>query len=135
MKLKKISKWFEKNLYHVKIPFTSLGYILLIVIVFIISGGVYDILERPIALLPSPSSPVPLFFYPGISAQTLNESIQAFFLFTIGIIGGFLVLRSTRYTYKPRESGILLIIGLVMIIVGYLGCLSVLTSKAPGIWR
>jgi len=113
---------------------TTIGYLLLIVSIFIISGGVYDILEKPIALIPSPSNPVPLFFYPGISAQTLNESIQTFFLFIIGTIGGILVLRSTRYTYKPRESAILLYIGLIMITVGYLGCISVLTSKAPGIW-
>lgn len=136
MKLRRITKWFQKrSTLHMKIPSTTtIGYVFLIIGIFVISGGIYDILERPPAFLPSSDGTTLLFYYPGINAQTSTEGIQSFFLFAIGTIGGTLVLRSTRYTYKPRESAIILTLGLVMILVGYLGCLSVLTTKAPAIW-
>jgi len=95
--------------------------------IFLLGGGVYDILEKPMALLPAPGFPV--FFYSGLQEQTLNESLQSIFLLTIGTLGCFVVYRSTRYAYRPRTATILLLIGLTLLILSFIGLEWVLALK------
>lgn len=95
--------------------------------IFSLGGGIYDILEKPMALLPAPEFPV--FFYSGLQEQTLNESLQAMFLITIGTLGCFVVYRSTRYAYRPRTAAILLLIGLALLILSFVGLEWVLALK------
>jgi hypothetical protein len=69
--------------------------------VFILGGGVYDIMEQP-------SNEI--FFFPGMSGQFLNESLIFMLFLVMGMVGGFLAFRSTRYTYRPREAKMFLLI-------------------------
>jgi hypothetical protein len=95
-------------------PSTSLITVLFIAIsIFILGGGLYVILEGPMAFLPSATRPI--FYYPGIAEQTASESLYFIFFLTMGVSGGFLALWSTRFTYRPREAKILLLVGVIML--------------------
>ena len=93
--------------------------IIIAVSIFILGGGVFDLLEHPLALLPSSSGW--LFIYPGLYSQTWNESIYSMFLLALGIAGTFVCYRSTRYAFKPRQATILLLLGTVLIVISILG--------------
>ncbi|HJX23186.1 MAG TPA: hypothetical protein VJ574_02095 [Candidatus Bathyarchaeia archaeon] len=93
--------------------------IIIAVSIFILGGGVFDLLEHPLALLPSSSGW--LFIYPGLYSQTWNESIFSMFMLTLGIAGTFVCYRSTRYAFKPKQATVLLLIGTVLIVISILG--------------
>jgi hypothetical protein len=95
--------------------------------IFILGGGIYDIMERPLTVLPTSSNPI--VFYPGMSDQFLNESLIFMLFILMGISGGFLAFRSTRYAYRPRESQMFLLIGLALLIVAFVGTEIVLNLK------
>ena len=97
-------------------------------VIFILAGGVFDILEKPLALLPKGSGWT--FVYKGsINLQTLNESILAGLLYLLGILGLYLLLRSTRQVYNPRQAYITLILGLMVTLIAVYYCTSFLASK------
>jgi len=89
---------------------------------FFLSGGIYDLLEKPVSLLPRSGSQGWTFIYPGgLGGQTLNESILSAMLYLIGLSGFYMMYRSTRFAYRPRNAYILLIIGFLttMIVIYY----------------
>jgi len=93
---------------------------------FFLAGGIYDLLEKPVSLLPRASQQGWTFIYPGgIGGQTLNESILSAILYLIGLSGLYMLFRSTRFAYRPRNAYILLIIGFVttMVAIYYSGAL------------
>lgn len=93
---------------------------------FFLAGGIYDLLEKPVSLLPRASEEGWTFIYPGgIGGQTLNESILSAILYLIGLGGLYMLFRSTRYAYRPRNAYILLIAGFVttILVVYYAGAL------------
>ena len=88
--------------------------------IFLLGGGVYDILEKPYALLPSARGF--LVYYPyTLNEQWLNESITVMVLYLIGVIGFLLMYQSTQYAYRPRQAFILLLIGGALVALAYLG--------------
>jgi hypothetical protein len=100
---------------------------------FFLAGGIYDLLEKPVSLLPRSGEQGWTFIYPaGIGEQTLNESILSGMLYLIGLAGLYMLFRSTRFAYRPRNAYILLIIGFVttIIVVYYSGQL--LLQKSGG---
>lgn len=107
---------------------TLLVFAMIFFVVFILAGGVFDILEKPLALLPKGSGWT--FVYQGsISVQTLNESILAALLYSLGLLGLYLLLRSTRQVYNPRQAYITLILGLMVTLIAVYYCTSFLSSK------
>jgi len=88
--------------------------------IFLLGGGVYDILEKPYALLPQTTG----FFvyYPyTLNEQFLNESIIVMLLYFIGAVGFLLMYQSTQYAYRPRQAFTLLLIGGTLVVIAYLG--------------
>ncbi len=84
--------------------------------VFILVGGIYDILEKPLAILPRGGGWT--FVYRGsINMQTINESLVSGILYIIGMVGFYMLLRSTRLAYRPRQAYLLLIVGIVIILI------------------
>jgi len=103
-------------------------YIIFIVVVglavFFLAGGIYDLLEKPVSLLPRSGQQGYTFIYPGgIGGQTLNESILSALLYVIGLAGLYMLFRSTRFAYRPRNAYILLIVGfmITLIVIYYSG--------------
>jgi hypothetical protein len=91
---------------------------------FFLAGGIYDLLEKPVSLLPRASQQGWTFIYPGgLGGQTLNESILSALLYLIGVAGLYLLFRSTRFAYRPRNAYILLILGFLttIIVIYYTG--------------
>jgi len=89
--------------------------------IFLLGGGVYDILEKPYALLPQTSGF--LVFYPyTLNEQWLNESVAVMVFYFIGVMGFLLMYQSTQYAYRPRQAFILLLIGGILVVLAYLGC-------------
>ena len=129
--MSKISKRLNR-LRNIRITFSRpslslISLVLLTITIFILGGGVYDVLETPLAVLPTPGNPI--FYYPGLTEQLLNESIIFILFLIMGIAGGFLAYRSTRYAYRPREARMFLLIGLALMIVAFLGSEILLTLK------
>jgi len=129
--LSKISKRLNR-LRNIRLTFSRpslslITLVLLTITVFILGGGVYDVLETPLAVLPTPGNPI--FYYPGLTEQLLNESIIFILFLIMGIAGGYLAYRSTRYAYRPREARMFLLIGLALMIVAFLGSEILLTLK------
>jgi len=95
--------------------------------IFILGGGVYDIMERPMSILPTPSQPV--YYYQGMTDQTMTESLTFMFFLVIGVVGGYVSFRSTRHAYRPREAKMYLLIGVTMLVFAFLGCKALLMAK------
>ena len=111
---------------------TSVVIVLVLAIsIFILGGGVYDIIMARqgelIALLPTPS--YPRFYYTGMTDQTFNESAYFIIFLIMGVSGGYVSFRSSRHAYRPREARMLLLIGMAMMIVATIGCEVILTWK------
>jgi len=98
-------------------PSTTLTIIIALAIVgFILAGGVYDLLEHPISLLPTPTG-YSVLITGTLGAQTLNESLIAGFLYMLGLGGLYMLLRSTRFAYRPRNAYLMLMIGTFMVLM------------------
>ncbi|MBS7622557.1 hypothetical protein KEJ39_02625 [Candidatus Bathyarchaeota archaeon] len=103
--------------------------------VFVLAGGVYSLVEimsgRALTMLPLARGWT--FIYPGnLNMQTINESLISGMLYFLGAVGFYMVLRSVRLAYRPRQAYLTLIIGLmlVLLIVYYSSVL--LQSKISG---
>jgi len=105
---------------RVKPSTTVLALAVVLFIGFVLAGGVYDILEHPISLLPT-SYGYSVVIQGTLGQQTLNESLIAAFLYFLGVAGLYMLLRSTRYAYRPRNAYLLLILGTltVLVVVAY----------------
>jgi hypothetical protein len=101
--------------------------------IFILGGGVFDIIEKPMALLPGASSGSFIFYYPGdLNAQTLNESVFVMVLYAIGFAGLATIYQSTKYAHKPREAFTWLLIGTILTIIAFYGIETLITLKLSG---
>jgi len=86
--------------------------------IFLLGGGVYDILEKPLVAIPIGSRV--LFYYPGtVHEQTILDSSFAMVSYFFGLLGLLLMYQSTRYAYSPRQAWILLLVGAFFIFVAY----------------
>jgi hypothetical protein len=98
---------------------------------FILAGGIYDILERPISLLPTPSG-YSVLIKGTLGQQTLNESLIAAFLYMLGLGGLYMLLRSTRFAYRPRNAYLLLILGTITVLMVVFYSNALITQKIGG---
>lgn len=86
--------------------------------VFLLGGGIYDILEQPIVAFISGGRIIP--YYPqALNEQLLGESVASMILYSLGIFGLILVYQSTKYAYNQREAFTTLLIGLVLLLIGW----------------
>jgi len=96
--------------------------------VFLLSGGVYDLLAKPIVAFPMGRRI--LFFYPySVHEQAVIESLLVMVSYALGFFGVFLMYQSTKYAYKPRQAYILLLSGIVFLLIAYIYIENLLWSK------
>ncbi len=113
-------------------PSTTLSLIVVLAFVgFVLAGGIYDILERPISLLPTPGG-YSVLIRGTLGQQTLNESLIAAFLYMLGLGGLYMLLRSTRYAYRPRNAYLMLILGTITVLLVVFYSNALITSKIGG---
>jgi hypothetical protein len=86
--------------------------------VFLLGGGIYDILEQPVIAFVSGERVIP--YYPqALNEQLLGESIASMVLYSLGVMGLLLIYQSTKYAYSPREAYTTLLIGLILLLIGW----------------
>jgi hypothetical protein len=113
-------------------PSTSALAILVTTIVgFILAGGIYDLTNSPISLLPT-SSGYSVLIKGTLGQQTLNESLIAAFLYMLGLGGLYMLLRSTRFAYRPRNAYLLLILGTITVLLVVFYSNALITEKIGG---
>jgi len=134
----RILKWFASLGFTLRRTFwkisTAKPSILLVAIVvtgfslFLLAGGVYDILEQPLAAIPFGRRV--LFFYPyTLHAQAVVESLGVMISYAIGVAGIIIMYQSTKYAYKPRQAFMMLLTGVVLIIIAYIYIENLVFSK------
>ena len=107
--------------------------------IFLLAGGVYDILEQsviPIAIYTeSGGAGEFIFLYPyhDINSQFIAESAFIMILYAIGFIGFYVTYQSTKYAYNTRQAYIMLITGLMSILLAY-GLLEYIFYLRTGIY-
>jgi len=110
-------------------PSTTVALIAVIAFVgFILAGGIYDLLAHPISLLPTPTG-YSVLIQGTLGQQTLNESLIAGFLYMLGLGGLYMLLRSTRFAYRPRNAYLLLILGTLTVLVVVFYSNALITQK------
>jgi len=116
---------------RIKPSTTVLALAVVLFVGFVLAGGIYDILEHPISLLPT-SYGYSVVIQGTLGQQTLNESLISAFLYFLGVAGLYMLLRSTRYAYRPRNAYLLLILGTITVLVVVAYSTSLITTKIGG---
>jgi len=101
-----------------------IGAALAIVAIFLLGGGMYDLLERPAVVYFSTRAGGelgrPIFFYPyRINEQFLGESLLVMILYVVGVVGLLTTYQATKYAYKPRQAYVMLFIGVTLIVISF----------------
>lgn len=106
--------------------------ILLIVVVFLISGGLFDVISgTPIMIQQGETA---FFYMPyDMNSQTVLESMLFAILLLIGISGGYLASR-TLYSSTRKESSLLTVLSITLIVISVFGSYLLLELKIPGIF-
>lgn len=104
------------------------GILMVIFIVFILGGGVYDIIESPPASLQTSSGAL-TSISPYAGEQTINESVVTMLLYSCCLVGLLMVGRSTQVLYDKSKANISLMVGLGLAITGFAGAYIVLLLK------
>ncbi len=110
---------------------TVIGLILVGVSIFLLGGGIYDILIQPISIFPMRGRL--LVWYPQrIHEQFLTESIDVMILCALGVGGLMLIYHSTKYFRNPRQATILIFIGITLTILTFIALEALLYWKIYG---
>ena len=104
------------------------GIAMVLFIIFLLGGGVYDIIQTPAAVIRT-SSGGSTSINPYAGEQTINESIVSMILFGFCIAGLFLVYQSAQVLYDKSKANLNLMIGLSLAIVGFAGAYVMLMLK------
>jgi len=123
------------DLLSIKPSLNLMSAIIIGLAIFFLVGGVYNYVEimmgRAISLIPTGDGWT--FIYPGsLHMQTISESIVAGFLYLLGILGLYLLLKGTRLAYKPRQAYMTLIFGLMLVLLISYYSSFLLNSKVGG---
>jgi len=99
---------------------TILGFAVVGLSIFLLGGGVYDLIV-PFVPIGFPLGRRVLFFYPRtIHEQAFLGSLLVMTVYGIGVAGFLLTYQSTKYAYRSRQAFTLLSIGLVLVFIAYL---------------
>lgn len=87
--------------------------------IFLLGGGVYDLLEKPFFAFIIEGRFIGVYPY-SLNEQLLAESIFVMLVYTIGAGGFLLTYQSAKYAYRPRQAFMFLLIGIIFIVVAYI---------------
>jgi len=87
---------------------------------FLLGGGIYDMMVEDVAVAYFAAGGRMIVFYPSLSEQFLLESMLVMIFGAIGFAGFLMAYRSTKYAYSPRQAYRLLLVGCVLLIIGYI---------------
>ena len=87
---------------------------------FLLGGGIYDMMVEGIAVAYFAAGGTLYVFYPSLSEQFLLESMLVMIFGAIGFAGFLMAYRSTKYAYNPRQAYRFLLVGCVLLLIGYI---------------
>ena len=86
---------------------------------FLLGGGIYDILIQPIVAIVASGGRIISFYPYGITEQLLLESVIIMVFYAMGFAGFIIAYRSTKYAYSPRQAYRFLLVGAVLLLIAY----------------
>jgi hypothetical protein len=105
--------------------------------IFVLSGGLFVLVGAGLGaggLLNRPSGLQ--FVYPNdVNNQTPQEGVLAFLLYSLGIVGLYMMFMSTRNAYRPNRAYGMLALGVIMTFVFISVAYFVLTDKLGPIFH
>lgn len=101
--------------------------VILLVTVFTLAGGLYNLTENPLPMGQTANQLVPIFR--SSSEQFLVESLIAMLFFGLGAGGLYMIRYSTRFAYDVRTSVTLLVVGIILTIVAAGGTVAMYDFK------
>ena len=103
------------------------------VILFIFAGGIYNIVNQPLPFGQDPNTGAPMLIirppYGTISDQFVLEGMIGGLLIFCGFLGFVVIYESTKHVYNPSYALMLLITGIVMVILAYIGAEYIIVLK------
>lgn len=143
-KKSKLKGKYKRKFKFQPVPYASpLGFIpplvtviVILVAIFLLGGGLYNILERPFFIIVTErivqgqAVPRYLFYAPlDPNNQLGGESFFSMIYLALGTGGALVAQRSIKYMPSRRTFMMLLIIGLTMIVFGIIGLMTLLDLK------
>jgi hypothetical protein len=86
---------------------------------FLLGGGIYDVLIQPIVAIVASGGRIISFYPYGITEQLLLESVIIMVFYAMGFAGFLIAYRSTKYAYSPRQAYRFLLVGVVLLLLAY----------------
>ena len=86
---------------------------------FLLGGGIYDILIQPIVAIVASGGRIISFYPYGITEQLLLESVIIMVFYAMGFTGFIIAYRSTKYASNPRQAYRFLLVGCVLLLISY----------------
>jgi len=96
------------------------GIAVVTVSLFLLGGGIYDILIQPIVAYVTSAGQIIAFYPYGITEQFLLESVIIMVFYAMGVAGFLIAYRSTKYAYSPRQAYRFLLVGVVLLLIAYI---------------
>ena len=119
-------RWSRKVQF--RIPKTLLIFGFIALAIFIMGGGIYDLLDKPVSILPG-SRGGWVAVHPLVHEQTLNESLLSISFYIFIFSGFFLSYRSSQIRFNARQSKMMMTIGLALLVIGVIGANYLLVLK------
>ena len=101
-----------------KPPATALAIAAVAVIIFLLGGGLYDIIQSPEVVIPRPGTIWITYPYT-LLEQVIMESLISMVLWAAGFAGLVLIYESTKYADKPSRAYYRFIVGVFLILLAY----------------
>ena len=95
---------------------------LILFCVFIAGGGIYDLVDKPSALVVVPWTGQISSVHCDRGEQTLSESLSSMFFYLCMISGLIVSSKSSRVKDDQRKANLMLVAGMALVILGLAGC-------------
>jgi hypothetical protein len=96
------------------------GILIVAASLFLLGGGIYDVLIQPIVAIVASGGRIISFYPYGITEQLLLESVIIMVFYAMGFAGFLIAYRSTKYVYSPRQAYRFLLVGVVLLLISYI---------------
>ena len=113
-----LQKTYERLLTAKPSPFV-VGILVVGASLFLLGGGIYDVLIQPIVAIVASGGRIISFYPYGITEQLLLESVIIMVFYAMGFAGFLIAYQSTKYAYNPRQAYRFLLVGCVLLLISY----------------
>jgi hypothetical protein len=124
-----LSKWFSK-ISTAKPSTFIVTAVVLGTALFLLGGGLYDIINNPLPAVYYNSRFY--FLYPDMGSQFLFDTVISATLYLMGFIGLLTVYQSSKHAYNPRQAYMMLMIGATLLLLTYIFLEYVIHLKLTG---